>query len=60
MNKLPSITADPPQPPDPRFYELASYLLRGHSVRHYHWVRDHVAIAMWMAAANTLDDMFEK
>jgi hypothetical protein len=60
MTKLPAVIADPNQRPDPRFYQLASYLLRGHSVKHYHWTRDILAIAMWMEARNTLDCILEE
>jgi hypothetical protein len=60
MTKLPAVIADPNQRPDPRFYQLAAYLLRGHSVKDYHWARDHLAVGMWMAARNTLDYILDE
>jgi hypothetical protein len=51
---LPALRDAEPRP-DARCYELATHMLRGHSIPHYHWARDFLAVAIWMEAKNTLD-----
>lgn len=41
--------------PDPRFYDLARAMLRGHPDHNCYENRGLLAVAMWMEARNTLD-----